>query len=363
MHVSAHRTDNFTVGIMTVLLLGVMSLASTQSTDKIAFRGYKDKASRKLGNLPQCENMMMNGNFEGSLEGWSAHGGGSISLFDDSAHNNTASVGNCLLFSGRTSKNFGPAYELLPECFTSGATYRISAYMKLAVNATTDYQPFYCDRSLTGSDIWQNPNVCPMLTFEVKTSSGHRHWAYGASSTIDDWMANEWNEFTADLLVTDVISDATEVKMYFERVRENVDILLDGVTITEVEGNLDELGQAADYAMYDQELNCSHMVMNSDFEEGNQTGWTTHLGGKLLLYPYGYGGSGNALLYTARHSSFVGPRHSILPRCVTEGKKYQIEAQMKLLDEQGLPFVCDKSKPWDHEVSCPLLTVSINDER
>ena len=299
MHVSAHRTDNFTVGIMTVLLLGVMSLASTQSTDKIAFRGYKDKASRKLGNLPQCENMMMNGNFEvskiyiwsilsamkdcpnshltflfsstfidfqGSLEGWSAHGGGSISLFDDSAHNNTASVGNCLLFSGRTSKNFGPAYELLPECFTSGATYRISAYMKLAVNATTDYQPFYCDRSLTGSDIWQNPNVCPMLTFEVKTSSGHRHWAYGASSTIDDWMANEWNEFTADLLVTDVISDATEVKMYFERVRENVDILLDGVTITEVEGNLDELGQAADYAMYDQELNCSHMVMNSDFE-------------------------------------------------------------------------------------------------
>ena len=30
---------------------------------------------------------------------------------------------------------------------------------------------------------------------------------------------------------------------------------------------------------------------------------------------------------------------------------------MKLLDEQGLPFVCDKSKPWDHEVSCPLLTV------
>ena len=184
-------------------------------------------------------------------------------------YNTTGSENTCLLFSGRTDRHFGPAYELLPECFTSGLTYRISAYMKLAVNATTDYQPFYCDRSLTGSDIWQNPNVCPMLTFEVKTSSGHRHWAYGASSTIDDWMANEWNEFTADLLVTDVISDATEVKMYFERVRENVDILLDEVTIETVQGNLDELGAVANEIAVDHTYNCSHMVMNSDFEVRN----------------------------------------------------------------------------------------------
>jgi len=75
------------------------------------------------------------------------------------------------------------------------------------------------------------------------------------------------------------------------------------------------------------------------------------------MFQNGFANSNHALLYTARNSAYAGPSHEIHNECVTEGKIYLLEAQMKLLDSDGNPYWCDKSKPWDLEVACPLLTV------
>ena len=76
----------------------------------------------------------------------------------------------------------------------------------------------------------------------------------------------------------------------------------------------------------------------------------------MLMYPKGFANSSHALLYTARSSRMAGPQHSILTECITEEKKYMLEAQIKLLDEFGEPYACDKTKRFTSQ-SCPLLTL------
>ena len=170
-----------------------------------------------------------------------------------------------------------------PECFIEGTTFHFSAYIKLAINATGDYQPYYCDRDLTGPDVWKDKYSCPILTFQMTMEDGRHFWAYGSSSIIDEWIPDKWNEFSADVVVTEKMSKATEVKMYVERVTKGVDILIDQVKLEEHLGYLKDLAfprnstnsrsessnttngtEAVEEPEYG--ANCTHMVDNYDFE-------------------------------------------------------------------------------------------------
>ena len=57
----------------------------------------------------------------------------------------------------------------------------------------------------------------------------------------------------------------------------------------------------------------------------------------------------------------MGPKHPLKTQCFVEGARYAFDAKIKLLDENGAPFACDKSHTWVDEKSCPILTFQVQD--
>ena len=55
----------------------------------------------------------------------------------------------------------------------------------------------------------------------------------------------------------------------------------------------------------------------------------------------------------------MGPKHALKTQCFVEGGRYAFDAKMKLLDENGNPFVCDKTHHWIDESSCPILSFQV----
>ena len=209
---------------------------------------------------------------QGSLEGWTSHAGGIISLFEDNYSEDPLDEGEtCLLVSDRENWHSGPEYSLTPECFPQGYGFRVSARIKLAIDAKTNYQAVACDRTLSGHDAFQEPNVCPILTFRITEQDGHHRYVYGSNTIVDEWKADEWNEFVTDLFVPEIMGNSTQLSMYFERVGEGIDMLIDHVQIEDMPGNLKTVGFTStgeSNANYDSfySTNCTHIVSNADFE-------------------------------------------------------------------------------------------------
>lgn len=55
----------------------------------------------------------------------------------------------------------------------------------------------------------------------------------------------------------------------------------------------------------------------------------------------------------------MGPKHVLKTNCFTPGMQYVLNAKMKLLDENGDHFACDKNHTWIDDVSCPILTFEL----
>ena len=55
----------------------------------------------------------------------------------------------------------------------------------------------------------------------------------------------------------------------------------------------------------------------------------------------------------------MGPKHGLPTECFIQGLRYQLDAKIKLLDENNLPFQCDKEHAWTEEYACPLLTFQL----
>jgi len=104
---------------------------------------------------------------------------------------------------------------------------------------------------------------------------------------------------------------------------------------------------------------CSVIVTNGDAESGDTSGWTPRLGGYLSVRPEGADGTGHSFEHNGRTSFIMGPKHALKTQCFVEGGRYAFDAKMKLLDENGNPFVCDKTHHWIDESSCPILSFQV----
>lgn len=309
-----------------------------------------------------CNDMVAHGDFNGgTYSGWTAHDDvGTLMLYPDSVSGDAGDMS--LLHTGRTVSSTGPEHLLDIRCFRqAGDRFTVTAYVKLKRGD----RGFVCDRTASGGDA-----ACPVVTLQTVQPDGRRHYSYGVNTVTKEWKEGGWNEFHAYIDVNEKVAAALEINMYFERVPENVDMLLDHVKVTEmvITGDLEDIGikdalefnETDIYAKNNYEhnnLNCTHMVLNGDAEEGDTRGWSSRIGGKIFRYPDGYAGQGMALIHTARSSFIMGPQHTLASSCMVEGKGYDFQAQMKLLDENGDPFVCSKEHKWADDAACPLLTV------
>lgn len=90
-------------------------------------------------------------------------------------------------------------------------------------------------------------------------------------------------------------------------------------------------------------------------------GWKVNGPGGISIREGGSQGSANSFVMTHRTEIRSGPRQDLPTFCLSRlDDTYTFNADMKLLDEDGNEFACDKSAMWNTALTCPLLTFELN---
>lgn len=216
-------------------------------------------------------------------------------------------------------------------------------------------EPYVCD------PLGPSNASCPVLTLHtIYDHHGEEH-SYHANMELGAFDANDYNDFQTVFTVSDRFeedADTAKVHMYFERVPAGYEILLDDVSVQEFQpipasNIVDEGNDSFDLS------DCEVIVKNGDAELGDTSGWQARLGGHLTIRPEGADSTNYSFQHSARTSFIMGPRHVLKTECFTPNMLYDFEAKIKLLDEYGEPFACDKTHTWIDDLSCPVLTFQI----
>jgi len=148
--------------------------------------------------------------------------------------------------------------------------------------------------------------------------------------------------------ITHDLATAEEAFFFIHGPAPGVGILIDRVSLTVYEPP---------------PANCYQLVSNNDaeFENGSVQGWKVNGGGHISIREGGYGASNHSFIQTHRTANFFGPLQTLRSECLGNiGDKYIFNAELKLLDEDGNPFVCSKSASWNTDLTCPLLSFQID---
>jgi len=299
-----------------------------------------------------CDIDIINGDFEdvSLFPGlWTVHSGGTLSLYTVPG----SYPGNlyAMKLSDRNSPHDGPKHPFNVACFETGKVFEFSAWIQMTTSENTSY----------GCDPLAGPSSeCPILTLEIVYDDGHHYYSYHNNKVQSAWNADSSNQFIAFIDISAGMSLASEAYFYFERPPPDVDLILDFVHVKEYQPVPDEniLLEGDDNVYPD----CSVIVTNGDAEMGDTSGWTTRLGGHLSIRPEGADQTNFSFQHSARTSFIMGPKHALKNQCFVQGARYAFDAKMKLLDENGDPFECDKTHNWIDEEACPLLTFQLEGE-
>lgn len=117
----------------------------------------------------------------------------------------------------------------------------------------------------------------------------------------------------------------------------------------------------ADYVEDDNDDNysCDVLLPNGDAESGDTSGWSSRLGGQINIRSEGADATAYSFEHSGRTSFIMGPKAVLNNKCFAWGFKYTFDAKIKLLDEDGNPWACDKTHTWIDDESCPILTFQL----
>lgn len=101
-------------------------------------------------------------------------------------------------------------------------------------------------------------------------------------------------------------------------------------------------------------LSYPHNLQSGDLSSWSVNGRTSF----LEIFNQGPEGSTKSFISKGRRSPSHGPEQELNAACLTVGKKYELTAQMKLVDgAANVPFPCDKTVQGDHVFMCPLVSL------
>ena len=221
---------------------------------------------------------------DGTTQGWSARGAATIAPSASAAHGGGAG----LRTTGRTQSWEGPSVELAGK-LTTGATYTISAYTRLAAGQTAS----------------------PLqMTMQRTPAGGATTYDFLAGQTVGD---TDWVLLSASYLVP---GDSTELQLYLESSNSTASYDVDDVTVTMTAPPPSGPPQQAG--------------LTSDFEDGGQQGWGSRSGTEQVAPSTTDAHTGTHSLLTAgRTATWMGPSHSLLT-LISKGSKYAFDAWVKL---------------------------------
>ena len=81
--------------------------------------------------------------------------------------------------------------------------------------------------------------------------------------------------------------------------------------------------------------------------------------GNITIIEGGANSSMYSIMASGRLSLNDGPMSQISHMCMYEGLVYEFSAYLKLHDQNGQPFLCDKTVPFGDPLSCPVLAIEM----
>jgi len=287
----------------------------------------------------QCENLIINGDAEASDTdpiSWVFERNMGIEIANLAGIDGSNAFGDM-----RTeSHDDGLTQHLDTRCLSlnKGRQYEVKAYVKLIDN---NGKPVYCDPSIRGS------SSCPRIIlhygmYRRDNELFLRDREIEAGVTRARNINKDGYQLVNGIVtISDILADATNVRLFVERRSNNLEMFVDNVSMTLIstsscDGEDDEL------------------VSNGDFDGGSSEFWNDYDAEGLQIVSPGVGGTGYALKMTTGSAD-----HSIKSQCIEAGKRYVAQAKYRLLDKGGNPMSCNAQT---RNPRCPEMSLRLFDE-
>jgi len=237
-----------------------------------------------------------------------------------------------------------PEQELNQETMVLGHSYSVKAKIKLEING----QPQDCVPGwwwgLEGSEL----SICPSLTLrQAIHNSSFSNWT-DIGVTVGAWESGGWNDVYGVFEVTQEMLDAPAVTVVFSKLHESIDLIIDDVSISEVNPP-----------------GCDDLITNNggEMDGGNPYYWKIYGHGSVDVRAGGMD-SAWALHNFDRPSPTDGIRQIIDPECVHKGAVYEVIAWVKMIDTSGNPVDCVIEQTYGDSVNvvydtkkCPWVNI------
>ena len=148
------------------------------------------------------------------------------------------------------------------------------------------------------------------------------------ATTVSSSEAREYQLVHGLFEINDEMANANSVLFYVERNIEDLAMLIDDISMTEVTQT--------------DATRCDDLFYNSRFSDGDTRFWTEYNMDKPFeVFSPGVDGPTDFALMTFDGS----PRTYLKTGCLELGERYALSAQFKILDGDGNEFACDIENP------------------
>mmetsp|Transcript_14645 Transcript_14645/g.20891 ORF Transcript_14645/g.20891 Transcript_14645/m.20891 type:complete len:1853 (+) Transcript_14645:178-5736(+) len=242
------------------------------------------------------------------------------------------------------------AQDLNKDCLHLGQVYSASAMILLL---DSNDNVFDCTAGLIwGTD--GTDKICPVMM--LRLSSGGIHTDVEIGSMPGPLTKGSWNNIYGTFTVTDQVDNAETVTLYFRKVKDTIDIVIDDLSITNTEGR-----------------DPDQLINNGDFVSGDARYFNIYLGGSISALGAGYDTTydeeGNfvqtdySLAVTARTDFNFGVRYSLDTKLLESRKLYHAKARIMLIKEESWGpdkvmehYICD-AKVIYGDMACPMIYI------
>merc|ERR1712194_765237 len=139
-------------------------------------------------------------------------------------------------------------------------------------------------------------------------------------------------------------SIADEVILHVKGPRAGITILMDEVKLRKY---------------VDAESSCTQLVKNPNAENEDLLHWKVYGDGYFQFVVAGLD-EGLAYMLTARTHFSDGIKQDFDMDCFDQvGEIFEVNGLFQLIDDEGIPYACDKSAPWTDPQYCILMTIEM----
>jgi len=225
--------------------------------------------------------------------------------------------------------------ELDKDCLVEGDRFTVSA-MILLLDGNDN--PYDCTVGL----LWGEGNngkdfVCPIMTLRIVSGTNIDDIDIG--SMPGPYQKQNWNSIHGQFDVTASVMEADYVSLYFRKVKEDVDIVVDNISVTKVADTESPL-----------------IVNNGDFSVGDVRYYNIQGGGLISVRSPGYDDDYSMVVHDRTREDY-GVNHVIDNNSLIAEAIYKISCQIKLvLNDLTTPFYCDP-KAISGAMRCPTFSL------